>query len=304
MTDHKMHADEFTIDLSLVQDLLASQFPQWSTLPLKKVKSAGTSNAMYRLGDNMVVRLPRTPGAVLQAGKEQTWLPKLTPHLPLATPVLLAKGNPTTAYPRHWSIYQWIQGETATSTSFTDPHQATKDIAQFIKSLRQIDTMGAPHPGDHNFHRGVPLITRDQETRDAIVTLSELFDARAMTAVWESALEAAKWQEAPLWVHGDLQPANLLTYNGRLCAVLDFGGLAVGDPACDLQVAWNLFSHEARNTFRDVILADDDSWTRGRGWALSVSVIALPYYQETNPILAGIARRTITEILTEYQRGN
>jgi aminoglycoside phosphotransferase (APT) family kinase protein len=294
-----MHVDEVEINVALVGRLLAAQFPQWTSLPLVPFHSAGTDNALYRLGSDMVVRLPRVEGASEQIDKEQRWLPRLAPHLPLAVPVPLAKGKPGEGYPWPWSIYPWLPGEDATVVPITDPDRAASDLAHFIAALQRIDPTGGPLPGPHNFFRGVPLSLRAEQTRHAITALQGMLDTSAVTEAWEEALQAPAWDGPPVWIHGDLHPLNLLVEQGRLSAVIDFGGLGVGDPACDLMVAWNLFSAHSRDILRAALPVDDATWMRGRGWALSMGLIALPYYQSTNPVLAGIARRTIAEVLAD-----
>jgi aminoglycoside phosphotransferase (APT) family kinase protein len=302
MSAGKMHVDEVDTDDALVGRLLAAQFPQWARLPIQRLPSAGTDNAIYRLGDDLCVRLPRIPAATGQVEKEQRWLPKLAPHLPLAIPVPLARGTPAEGYPWHWSVYRWLEGENATLDRIADPRDAAADLARFIAALQRIDPTGGPAPGRHNFFRGVPLALRDSFTRDAIARLHGVLDTDAATSAWEAALQAPASQGAPVWIHGDLQSGNLLAQRGRLSAVIDFGGLGVGDPACDLIVAWNLFSAEARDAFRAALPVDDATWARGRGWALSTGLVALPYYLDTNPVLAGISRRGIDEVLADHER--
>jgi aminoglycoside phosphotransferase (APT) family kinase protein len=298
-----MHADQVETHVSLVGRLLAAQFPQWARLPIEPVPSAGTDNALYRLGSGMVVRHPRIHWATGQVEKEHRWLPRLAPHLPLAIPAPLAMGRPGEGYPWRWSVYRWLDGENATLERLADPRQAATELAQFIAALQRIDSTGGPLSGAHNFARGVPLALRDPPTRAAIAELRGTLDIDAATAAWEAALRAPAWHRPPVWVHGDLQPGNLLAVGGRLSAVIDFGGLGVGDPACDLMVAWNLFSADTREVLRAALGVDDATWARGRGWALSVGLIALPYYRSTNPALAGIARRAIEEALADHRRG-
>jgi len=303
MTAPKMHPDEIDINRALVEQLLAMQFPQWADLPIRPVSSAGTENALYRLGDEMVVRLPRRPDTVGQVDKEHQWLPRFAPHLPLTIPVPLAKGTPTDDYPSGWSIYPWLKGKTATLDRLSNPNQAAVKLAQFITALQRIDATDGPRPGAHNFFRGVPLAMRDEATRTAIVVLGNMIDGEAATSAWETALRAPIWHGPPVWIHGDLQSGNLLAVNGELTAVIDFGGLGVGDPACDLLVAWNLFSAETRAIFRAALSVDDATWMRGRGWALSFGLIALPYYLNSNPTLADIARYAINEVLEDFKHG-
>ncbi|MAT95662.1 MAG: phosphotransferase [Anaerolineaceae bacterium] len=298
-----MHPNEIETGVSLVHRLLAVQFPQWASLPLAPVPSAGTDNALYRLGSDMVVRLPRIDWAVGQVEKEQRWLPQLAQHLPLAIPVPLTKGVPGGGYPWPWSVYRWLDGENATLEQLADVQETAVTLAHFITTLQQINATGGPPPGKHNSRRGVPLAARDGQTRQAIAALAGMIDTEAATAAWEAALELPAWAGPPVWLHGDLQSGNLLAVEGVLTAVIDFGCLGVGDPACDLMVAWNLFSGEARDAFRASLAVDEATWARGRGWALSVGLIALPYYQHTNPVLANIARYAIHEVLADLQDG-
>lgn len=303
MSVGKMHTDEVPTDVALVRRLLAAQFPEWADLPIEPVPSSGTDNALYRLGDDMVVRLPRIHWAIGQVEKEQRWLPQLAPRLPFAIPVPLAMGTPGEGYPWNWSVCSWIKGETATNARIADPHQLAADLARFVTALQGIDPAGGPSPGQSSSGRGVPLATRDASTRAAIDSLHGMIDTAAATVAWDTALQALAWDDAPVWIHGDIAPGNLLIEDGRLNAVIDFGCLGVGDPACDLQVAWNFLSTETRDVFRTALAVDDATWARGRGWALSVALIALPYYQTTNPVLAGISRYAINEVLADHQHG-
>ena len=291
----KMHDEEIDTNISLVSRLLTAQFPQWAHLPIEPVPSTGTDNAIYRLGHDMAVRLPFIHWATGQVDKEHEWLPKLGPHLPLAVPVPLAKGQPGEGYPWQWSVYQWLEGEEARIEHMADPRQAAIDLAYFMTALQQIDTTGAPHDSP----RGEPLAKRDAQTRAAIAALSGTLDADAMTTVWDAAMSASVWQGPPVWIHGDLKAGNLLATQGRLSGVIDFGCLGVGDPACDVMAAWMFLSAETRGVFRTALQVDEAAWARGRGWALSVGVIALPYYQNTNPGFAEIARHTIVETIAD-----
>jgi aminoglycoside phosphotransferase (APT) family kinase protein len=295
----KMHADELDIDPALVARLLAVQFPRWARLPIAPVDSAGTDNAIYRLGDELAVRLPRRPSTAGQPAKEFRWLPRLAPLLPLAIPVPLVLGEPGEGFPWQWSICRWLPGEAASAAPIADLSQAAIALAQFVKALQGIDAGDGPPPGAHNFGRGVPLATRDAATREAIVRLASELDAAAVTAAWERALRAPAWDGPPRWIHGDLLPGNLLVEDGRLSGVIDFGCLGAGDPACDLLCAWTLFSGASREAFRVAMAVDEAGWERGRGWALSTALIAVPYYRETNPELANIGRRTIAAVLAD-----
>jgi aminoglycoside phosphotransferase (APT) family kinase protein len=297
----KMHDNEVETDVSLVRRLLAAQFPQWANLPVIPVSSAGTDNALYRLGNEMAVRLPRIDWAIGQVEKEHKWMPKLAPFLPLSIPVPLTKGLPSEEYPWHWSIYRWHEGENVTIDGIADPCQAAIDLAKFIVALQRIDTTGGPLAVEHKL-RGVPLAKRDTGTRDAIAAMRGMIDVDAATAVWEAALQSPEWDQTPVWFHGDLLPGNLLFEQGRLSAIIDFGGLGVGDPACDLMIAWGLFSGESREAFRSALAVDDATWARGQGHALSQAVIFIPYYLETNPRGVRNAQHMIDEVLADFQK--
>ena len=290
-----MHADEVEIDASLVRCLLVAQSPQWADLPIEPVQSAGTDNAIYRLGDELAARLPRIPSATGQVEKEHRWLPRLAPLLPLAVSLPLARGRPGEGYPFLWSVSRWLEGETATPERVTDLRQAATDLAGFISALQRIDPTGGPKSS-----RGVPLALRDERTRAAIAALHGKLDTDALTAAWDAALQAPTWHGPPVWTHGDLYDGNLLVEGGRLSAVIDFDVLGVGDPACELIVAWSLFSAETRDVFRAALAVDDATWARGRGWALSVALIALPYYETTNPVMVDNARHRIGEVLADH----
>lgn len=299
-----MHPDEVATDVSLVSRLLAAQFPHWADLPIEPVPSSGTDNATYRLGDDMAVRLPRirsVRGTTERLEKECRWLPRLAPLLPLAIPVPLAIGEPAEGYPFTWSVYPWLNGETATVERIADLGQAAADLARFVAALQRVDTADGPAPGEHNSFRGLPLATRDGSTRAAITSLAGTIDVGAVTAAWEAALRASEWPRAPVWIHGDLDSRNLLVEQGRLSAVIDFGCLGVGDPACDVMVAWKVLSADTRDIFRAELSVDDATWARGRGWALSQALGALSYYTlETNPSLVGEAHRWLANVLADH----
>lgn len=299
MTSAKLHADEPDVDAALVRRLVRAQFPHWADLPIEAFPSAGTDNAIYRLGQDMAVRLPRLERVVSQIEKEQRWLPVFAPHLPLAVSLPLAAGVPAEGFPWPWSVYRWLQGESAATGRLDDPDEAARALAAFLRALRALDTTGGPAPSSENFRRGVPLVERDAATRRAIGELEGRVDTDGATAAWEAALRAPGWDRPPVWIHGDLLPGNLLVHEGRLSAVIDWGGLGVGDPAVDLITAWSLFSAGSRETFRAALDVDDATWARGRGWALSIALIALPYYWDTNPGFAAVARRTLDEVLSD-----
>src|SRR5687768_7058511 len=283
----RMHADEVSTDAALVRRLLVGQFPHWAELPIEPVSSFGTDNALYRLGVDMVVRLPRIDWAVGATERDLRWLPALAPLLAVEIPRPLGSGVPAEGYPWPWGVYTWLEGEDARDSG-VDPGE----LARFVVSLRELDLSDGPPAG-----RGAPLRARDAETRRAISRLEGEIDVQAAIAAWEAALEVPDWPGLPKWVHGDLLAGNLLLRNGRLTGVIDWSGVGVGDPAADLMGAWSLFESEERNAFRAEVEVDDRTWARGRGLALSQGLVALPYYKETNPVLAGIGRRAIANVL-------
>jgi aminoglycoside phosphotransferase (APT) family kinase protein len=292
-----MHADELHTDAALVRRLLARQFPHWARLPIDRVPSSGTDNALYRLSDAMLVRLPRIHWAVGDVDKDLRWLPKLAPLLPVSIPVPLAKGEPAEGYPWTWGVYPWLDGENPSLDGTADAESLTRDLANFVSALHGVDLAGGPPA-----RRGRPLgEVQQEEARAALAELRALtlIDVDAATDAWEEALEAPPWAGPPVWVHGDLLSGNLLLQDGRLTGVIDWGCVGVGDPACDLIVAWGVIPRELRNVFRSAVGVDGATWARGRGWALSLGLIALPYYKDTNPTFTAIARHLIDEVLAD-----
>jgi aminoglycoside phosphotransferase (APT) family kinase protein len=296
MAEPKMHADEVDTDVALVRRLLVGQFPQWAELAIEPVVSYGTDHDIYRLGDHLAARLPRIGWATGQATKEAEWLPKLAPHLPLAVPVQLAMGQPAEGYPFAWSVYEWLPGENANGT-IDDLDQAAVDLAAFVNALRHVDATGA-HPRPPR-GRGAPLAELDEQVRQSIAQLGDRVDGDAVLLAWEESLDAAAWDGEEVWVHGDLLRGNLLVVEGRLSAVIDFGGLNVGDPACDLQPAWDVFADGSRARYRAELQVDAASWLRGRGWALYQAVSALPYYWHTNPGMIRQASHALAQVLAD-----
>ena len=295
-----MHADEVHTDAALVGRLLATQFPEWAGKPIEPIHPRGTDNAIYRVGSDLAVRLPTRQRTVETLEKERLWLPRLAPHLPLAVPAPLAVGRPGEGYPFTWSVYGWLEGENVTVEPIADQRRAASDLAEFIMSLQRIDPADGPPPGEHNFFRGEPLANRDAATRTAVASLGTTIEGDQAITAWEEALRAAPWQRPPVWIHGDLDARNLLVQDGRLSAVIDFGCLGVGDPACDVMAAWKLFDGGARDSFRAELSVDDAPWARSRGWALSQAVVALAYYTpETNAVLVAEAQRWLAAVLSD-----
>lgn len=292
MTTPRMHADQLEIDDALVRRLVAAQFPRWAGLPLRRVRSAGTVNAIYRLGDELAVRLPLVPGWADDLESELVWLPRLTrAALPLAIPEPVAAGEPDDGYPLRWAVYRWLDGETPRPGDLDDQRSAGR-LAEFVRALRDLDTVSAPAGKGHK------ALTADDDTaRAAIATLAGALDPVRATAVWTEALAADVWDGEQVWVHGDLLHVNLLSRGGELSAVLDFGSVGAGDAAFDLLPAWSLFTGAARDTFQRELPSDDAAWARGRGYALIKGLTGLPYYRETNPEFAALAQRLIDSAL-------
>ena len=286
------------IDDALVRRLVTSQFPQWADLPVRPVAVSGWDNRSFHLGEYLIARLPSAQDYAVQVEKEQRWLPRLAPFLPLPIPAPLAIGEPAEGYPWRWSIYRWMEGQTAAPEGIADLRDFATSLAQFLGALQSIDATGGPPPGRHNFHRGGPLATYDAQTRQAIAALKGTIDVEAATEVWEGAL-ATTWGASPVWIHGDVSAANLLVQAGRLSSVIDFGMLAVGDPACDLSIAWTLFEGETREVFRAILPLDTGTWARGRGWTLWKALIVAAGLTDTNAVEGAQPRRIIDEVLAD-----
>jgi aminoglycoside phosphotransferase (APT) family kinase protein len=267
-------------DVEFVRRLVSGQFPQWAPLAVRAVQPGGWDNASFRLGERMVVRLPRSAAYAAQVEKEHRWLPALRPFLPLQIPVPVALGEPAHGYPWKWSIYEWIEGETAAAERIADLNEFAIALAHFIAALQQID----------------PLTKYDAEMRDAIAILRGKIDEERATRIWERALGMV-WEKSPVWVHGDVSPGNLLVQAGRLTAVIDFGMLGVGDPACDLSIAWTLFGGESRETFRAMIPLDPGTWLRGSAWALWKAMIVAAGLSETTAVESSRSWSVIEHVL-------
>ncbi|WP_133138804.1 aminoglycoside phosphotransferase family protein [Legionella genomosp. 1] len=295
------HNDELLINEALVYHLVATQFPQWKNLPVQPVARSGWDNRTFHLGNEMLVRMPSRAEYAFQVEKEQKWLPKLAAQLPLAIPTPIALGQPATEYPWHWSVYRWIEGESAATAPIKNLNGFAISLAEFLSALEQIDSRDGPWAGPHSFYRGGPLSTYDAETRQALEILKDTIDVKTATDVWEKALETT-WQGSPVWVHGDISLGNLLIKNGQLNAVIDFGQLAVGDPACDLAISWTLFKGESREAFRSAINLDTATWARGRGWTLWKALICAANLTNSNAVEARRALTIIAEVLSDHQR--
>jgi aminoglycoside phosphotransferase (APT) family kinase protein len=290
----KMHDGEAGIDAGLVRRLVAVQFPRLAGLPVSAVRPAGTVNAIYRIGGGLCARLPRLQRYAGDLVDELRWLPWLAPRLPLRVPEPVAVGRPASGYPFPWAIYRWIEGQPYADELVGDERQAARDLARFVAELRRIDPpAGAPRAGRR------PLRELDDATREAIDSSRHAIDRDAATAAWEHALAAPVWEGSPVWIHTDLLRPNLLVDGGRLCAVIDFGGAGLGDPAADVIAAWSVFGPAGREAFRAALDVDDGTWNRARGFALHQAVMIIPYYPATNPGFVTLAERTVGEVLAD-----
>lgn len=289
----RMHEDELELDEALVRRLLAEQFPDWSELPLRKIEPSGTVNAIFRLGDELSVRLPRRRGPTQAGSVSLDWLPWLAPRLPVEIPVPVAQGGPSAEYPWFWEIHTWVEGEVVPIEKI-DPIQAASDLAELVAALQRIDPTGAP------LGRGITLAER----AEGMTWWFDRFegDPRARTE-WERIVATVPpWNGPPVWHHGDLDVRNWLVREGRISSLIDWEEMGVGDPACDVMVAWKLHSLAARDAFREALPTDDATWARARGWALSQAVAALAYYTpKSNPTLHYEAENWLALVLSERE---
>jgi aminoglycoside phosphotransferase (APT) family kinase protein len=285
---------------SLVRLLLKEQHPELADLPLVD-SGNGWDNKVYRLGDGLAVRLPRRSAAASLVEHEQRWLPELAPRLPIAIPIPIRTGRPGCGYPWAWSITPWFEGTSAVSSPLRDPHTAAVELAAFVSALH----LPAPHDAPRNPFRGVPLANRTPSIDERVAQLDGIVDSGAVMRIWDAALHARKWSGPPVWIHGDLHPANLLVLDAHITAVLDFGDLTAGDPATDLSVAWLLLPSPARATLREATremgeAIDDDTWTRARGWALLFGLIFLSSSRD-DEVMRAMGRRTLDRVLADVR---
>ncbi|MFC4069281.1 aminoglycoside phosphotransferase family protein [Actinoplanes subglobosus] len=290
------------IDAALVRRLIEAQFPRWAGLPVTPVEVDGWDNRTYRLGDDLTVRLPTAPGYVPAVAKENTWLPRLAPQLPVPIPSIVAAGEPGEGYPFPWSVRGWLPGETASRATIADRTRFAEAVAGFLRALRRCDTTDAPAAGDHSWHRGSPPVFYDDETRHCLRLLEGRIDTARVAAVWGAAL-VLEHRGDPVWFHGDIATGNLLVADGELAAVLDFGTSGVGDPACDLVIAWTLFTGRDRAAFRQAADQDEGTWARARGWALwKAMLILVDTIDRDDRAGAAEQERVISEVLDDHDR--
>ena len=288
----KMHQNELDITENLVRELINQQCRQYSQLPLKRIPSSGTVHALYRLGAKLVVRLPRIE-ATNGIEKEWAWLKHLAPYLniPISEPIF--HGSPTDIYPWPWLISYYHFGSNPKFEKENEYNWLAIALADFLNEFHIIPLIeDAPQS-----RRGVSLKNMDQQTRKEIVKLGDEFDTVKLTRLWQSLCDLPEWQHTPVWVHGDVLPGNILIEHKKLSAVIDFSDVGIGDPACDTIIAWALFNKKSRIVFKEQLEnIDENTWLRGKGWALSLAAIMLPYYKNTNPDFAALARRMLSQI--------
>ena len=287
------------LDAALARRLIDSQFPEWAHLPIAAVELDGWDNRSFRLGSDLTVRLPSGNWYAQQVDKEQQWLPVLAAQLPLPIPTPVAKGKPDAEFPYPWSVYRWLDGEPASIARVHDLSDFATALARFLNALGRVDATNGPPPGQHNFFRGGPLSTYEEETIAAIDALADEIPVEDVNRVWSDAI-ATSWDREPVWIHGDVAAGNLLVRDGRLAAVLDFGSSGVGDPACDTVIAWTFLSGSSRDRFRTERDLDSGTWSRGRGWALWKALITLAGHLKSGAPQAAVARREIARIVADY----
>lgn len=287
--------------------LLREQFPDLADLPLEPYTSSATDNVVYRLGKDLLVRLPQSGSAADQVAKDARWLPLLAPHLPVEIPTIVGEGRPSELFPWPWSVQKWIDGRDAGSGDARDRVEVAATLGDVVRELRRVDTTDAPMPSAANSFRGAPVATRDDHVRHAARFAEEMgpgseftagLDVAAVMRIWQSALDAAPWDGPPVWIHGDLIPGNILMRGAELAALIDFGCAAVGDPAGDMMAAWTLFAGEARKEFLARAHVDDDTRARARGWAAYVGITAMPYHHDSNRSFCAFARGILDDLLT------
>lgn len=285
------------IDTNLVRKLVDDQFPHWSDLTIHSVARSGWDNRTFRLGNKLSVRIPSAESYASQVCKEQQWLPFLGERLSTQIPCVLGHGKPGHGYPWSWSVYRWIDGEDIEPDTKTDANGLANSIAQFIGELHEVDSSDGPAPGLHNYFRGGNLREYDKDTQEYAGLLANEICSDTALNIWTKALET-RWTTSPVWVHGDLEASNILVSGGQLIAVIDFGNCAVGDPACDLVMAWTFFDEKARKNFRSSLTVDNDTWERGRAWALWKALFRMSKSLDSRDEEFGAAKRLVENILS------
>ena len=291
------------MNISIAENLIKQQFSPIENLSVKPAQATGSDNFIFRVGNDLLIRLPRHASSESQLKKEIKWLPLLSEVLPVSIPQIYFKGSPAPEFPFQWGIFKWIDGSIYDPLLFENTDHIVNTMVHFIHALWKADPSNGPEYGEHNNFRGQPLAERDKQTTEAIKTLPHFYKQETLTSLWNTACTMNVWNKPYIWVHGDLHWGNILTKNDNLSGIIDFGSLGLGDPAVDVMCAWILFSPEKRRLFKQKINVDTPTWTRGMGWALSFAAIALPYYLPKKHILADIASFTLDNIMADLQNG-
>lgn len=289
---------QLDITPDLAGKLIAEQFPEFAHLPITSVEKQGHDNRTYRLGNDMLIRMPTAESYALKVPKEQALLPKLAPHLAVSIPVPIKMGKPSTNYPYPFSIYKWLEGKSLNLLTLDNEalNKLAFDLAQFLKALQSITGVDGPAPGQHNWWRGDHVSVYDKGAREQIAKLSSVIDSNKAIELWEQSCKT-KWNNSPVWIHGDFAVGNILLQDGKLSGIIDFGGIAIGDPACDLGIAWTFFKGKARDIFIQEIALDDQTWLRARGWVLWKATFELCQIEDKYSPEAFVQKRIIDDVL-------
>ncbi len=299
MFNEVLFENEFIMSDQSVRALIATSVPALAHLDVRSF-AAGSDNRLYRLGENHLVRIPRRADAALQIEKECRWLERLGSKLPLTIPSIAHRGEPCCCIPHSWAVYDWIQGTPVAMTTDLDEEVSADRLAACLLELQAQDTDGGPTPGEHNFRRGGPLGERDTATRSAISQLPPHYDQPRAHRIWDAALQASSGLIRTGWIHGDLQPGNLLTEDRQIVALIDMGGLGVGDLACDLLPAWSVFGPAGSERFLKAMGPTTAELQRGMGWALTIASGALAFYGQRSGAMQAMAERILDSLLPRH----
>ena len=293
-------ATTFILNPDLACKLINQQFPEYADLTVTEVEQQGHDNRTYRIGGDMLIRMPTAESYALKVPKEQELLPKLAKHLNVAIPAPVKMGKPSEDYPYPFSIYKWLDGRSANHVTLDEQSLEILafELATFLKELQAITDVEGPGPGQHNWYRGDHVSVYDARAREQIAKLADVIDSNSTLELWERAC-ATKWSKEPIWIHGDFAVGNILIKDNKLSGVIDFGGTAMGDPACDLVIAWTYLSGKARDIFVSEIVLDEGTWLRARAWALWKATFELCNITDKNSPEALLQKKIIDEVINE-----
>lgn len=288
------------ITIDLVRKLILEQFPEYSSLPITSVEKQGHDNRTYRLGEGLLIRMPTAESYALKVPKEQELLPKIAPHLSVNISMPIKMGDPSEDYPYQFSIYKWLDGKSANFLHINDQvlEYIALELANFLKELHSINNIEGPGPGQHNWWRGGCVDVYDKGARAQITNLADMLDTNKAMDLWVKAC-STKWSNPPVWIHGDFASGNMLIKDNKLSGIIDFGGMGVGDPACDLVIAWTFLKGKSREIFKEAMKLDDDTWMRARGWALWKATFELCNIMDKNSLDATKQIKIIEDVLAQ-----